>query len=159
MVSGSLGSAARASAEESRSKLLFHQGLSLLDSKQDVAACAKFRESLAAEPSVGAMLNVAMCSTREHKLAQALEEYRALLVLNEATVDAERRKNVDARAREAMRSLSPRVPSLELSITPAPEALAIEVDGKPFERSRLGSAQPIDPGEHVVKVSAQGFVP
>jgi len=148
-----------ARADELRAKSTFQEGLTLLDAKKHEAACIKFRESLAAEPSVGAMLNVAMCSTREKKLAQAQDEYRALLVLNEATGDAERRKNVDARAREAMRSLGPRVPTLELSISPAPEALAIELDGKPFERTRLGTPQPVDPGEHFIKITAQGFTP
>ncbi|MBL8744667.1 MAG: PEGA domain-containing protein [Myxococcales bacterium] len=146
-------------ADDGRARAAFEEGLRLLDKKEHAPACAKFRESLAAAPSVGAMLNVAMCSTRENKLATAQEEYRALLVLNEATADPERRKNVDARAREAMRSLSPRVPTLELTVTPAPEALTLELDDKPFERTRLGSAQPVDPGEHIIKVSAQGFHP
>jgi hypothetical protein len=159
VVVGALLSSPGAASADERAKTLFHEGLSLLDAKKHDAACLKFRESLAAEPSVGAMLNVATCSARENRLAQAQAEYRALLVLNEATSDAERRKNVDARAREAIRGLAPRVPTLELSITPAPEALVIELDGKPFERSRLGSAQPVDPGEHVIAVSARGFAP
>ncbi len=146
-------------ADQAAGEASFREGLRLLDAGKRTEACEQFRASMSASPSVGALLNVASCSVHENRLAKAQEEYRALLVLNEGTADPQRRKNVDLLAREAMRALLPRVPTMELSIVPMPEVLEVELDGKPLERTRLGTPQPLDPGDHSVKIMAPGFLP
>src|SRR5690349_18122776 len=90
--SAAIASFARdAAADAKRAARLFDEALELADANRWDAACPKFRESLEAEASVGAQLNVAKCSERAGLLLQAEREYGALLELNRSTRDPERR--------------------------------------------------------------------
>lgn len=140
-----------------RAQQLFDEGLTALDHHDSTTACSKFRQSMDAEPSVGALLNVAACSAQEGKLARAADEYRRVLSMNEATRDAKRRAAVDAETRAALRALQPRVPSVVVQVRPMPAALTVEIDSVPLDRLRLGTAIDLDPGEHQVRVTAPGF--
>ncbi len=78
-----------------RADTLFQEAITLLDQGRWQEACPKFRESLAAEASVGTLLNVASCSVREGSRRQAAREYRRVLELNAATDDPERKRSVE----------------------------------------------------------------
>lgn len=146
-------------ADGERAQQLFDEGLTALDRNDTTTACVKFRQSMDAEPSVGALLNVAACSAQEGKLARAADEYRRVLSMNESTRDAKRRAAVDAETREALRALQPRVPSVVVHVRPMPSALTVEIDSVPLDRLRLGTAIDLDPGEHQIRVTAPGFEP
>jgi len=54
----------------------------------------------------------------------------------------------------------PRIAKLTVQVEPSNvKEPAAAIDDKPIQRDLLGIARPTDPGEHVVRVSAEGFLP
>jgi tetratricopeptide (TPR) repeat protein len=140
-----------------RADALFQEAIALSDQGRWQEACAKFRESLAAEPSVGTLLNVAACSVREGDERQAAREYRRVLELNVGTSDPDRKRNVAASARAALQKLEAELAAVTVRITPADAAARIVIDDKRAEIVRVGEAAELEPGKHVITVDAPGF--
>ncbi|NUP09217.1 MAG: hypothetical protein HOW73_24465 [Polyangiaceae bacterium] len=138
-----------------RAQALFDEALALGDQGRWADACPKFRESLAADPGVGTLLNVASCSAREGKTLVALREYRRALELNESTKDPERKKTVEVQVRQALKDLGARVGSLRVAVSPATAAAKVTVDGAAVD----GLDKPLDleVGQHTLSVEAAGF--
>jgi hypothetical protein len=153
------GMATPARADQKRASRLFDDALKLADAGRWDAACPKFRESHEAEPSVGAQLNVAKCSERAGLLLQAEDEYRSLLELNRSTRDPDRRLEVEARAKEALKALGARVPRVVVVARPASAKAVVSVDGHPPGSVASNGALRLDPGSHKVRVEADGFEP
>ena len=105
------GSVTRAGPEDGaasqRAQALFDEAIALSDAEQRPAACVKFRESLAAEESVGTLLNVGDCEAAEGRPLEAARAYRRARELNVSTVDSERRRVVDDQAGRALSALAP----------------------------------------------------
>ncbi len=142
------------SAEAQR---LFTEALSLVDKGDWVGACPKFRMSDAAEPSVGALLNVARCSAREGRLVRAVDELEEVRTRNEKTPDRERKRSVDASVNEALRGLGPRIARVRLVVRPDDAAAQITVDGRRAVVFNAEGDLRLDPGPHEVVVEAPGF--
>ncbi|HEY1180526.1 MAG TPA: hypothetical protein VGF17_30590, partial [Phytomonospora sp.] len=140
-----------------RADQLFQEAIALSDQGKWQEACPKFRESLAAEASVGTLLNVAACSVREGDRLQGAREYRRVLELNASTNDPERRRSVDTTARQALEKLEASLARVTIRVTPEGAAPRLRVDGK--TGARLGEPFEIEPGEHVIEADADGFSP
>ncbi len=138
-----------------RADQLFQEALALLDQGRWQEACPKFRESLAADPSVGTLLNVAACSVKEGDRLQAAREYRRVLELNGTTIDPERRKNVDATAREALEKLEAELGRITIRVAPADARARLRIDDR--EGARLGEAVELTTGKHRIVVEADGY--
>jgi hypothetical protein len=151
------GVARDAAADQKRAARLFDEALALADANRWDAACPKFRESLEAEASVGAQLNVAKCSERASLLLQAEREYRALLELNRSTRDRDRRLEVEARAKEALKSLERRIPRVVVKVKPASAEARLLIDGEPPVSTATNGAVRLDPGLHKVRAEASAF--
>jgi hypothetical protein len=61
-------------------------------------------------------------------------------------------------ARKELDALAPRVPSLVIELKGAPAATVL-IDGAPIPAAALGIKRPVDPGQHVVRATADGFAP
>jgi hypothetical protein len=140
-----------------RADQLFQEAITLSDQGRWQAACPKFRESLAAEASVGTLLNVASCSVREGDRLQAAREYRRVLELNAATSDPERRQRIDSTARKALEKLEAALAQVTIRIAPEGAAARLRIDGK--AGARVGEPLEVEPGAHVVEAEAEGFSP
>lgn len=134
---------------------LFQEALALQDKGDWASACPRFRDSYAADPSVGALLNVAACSEREGKLLRAKEEYGAALALNLKSSDPARREAVRKEAEAALAKLDARIPSIVVSVEPKQARVSID-GGAPVAS---GAASRVDPGSHTLRVEADGFAP
>src|SRR5690606_30041935 len=64
-----------ARADKATAESLFQEGKRLMEQGQIEEACPKFQASMDAEPSVGAMLNLARCHELTGKTATAWAEY------------------------------------------------------------------------------------
>ncbi|NUO51188.1 MAG: PEGA domain-containing protein [Polyangiaceae bacterium] len=146
-----------AAADQKRAARLFDEALELADANRWDAACPKFRESLEAEASVGAQLNVAKCSERAGLLLQAEREYGALIELNESTRDRDRKLEVEARAKEALKSLERRIPRVVVKVMPASAEARVLVDGNPPASTAPNGAVRVDPGLHKLRAEASAF--
>ncbi|MBM4359362.1 MAG: hypothetical protein FJ096_14765 [Deltaproteobacteria bacterium] len=129
---------------------LFGQGKQALEAGRRAEACEAFSASQAAEPSVGALLNLARCDEDAGKIATAWATYRAAATLAGQRGEAERRRG----ALELMSRLEARLARLTLEVSPQHAPVVVELDGQVLPSMSLGVAIPVDPGEHLVVARA-----
>jgi hypothetical protein len=139
-----------------RAQQLFDEALQLADAQRWTEACPKFRESLAADPGVGTLLNVASCSAREGKALESAREYRRVLELNASTKDEARRTAVESEAKRALKDLAARLGTLAITVTPEAAAYRLTIDG--VAAPSRGPIE-VEIGAHTVRVEADGFKP
>jgi hypothetical protein len=142
---------------EGRADALYREGTALLEQGRVGEACAKLAESHAIDPATGTLLALARCHERAGKVASAWSAYQ------DAEARARRAGQADreAAAREQARLLLPRLPRLTVVVDASVAALpGFEVvrDEVTLGAAVLGTAVPVDPGEHQVEVRAPGRV-
>jgi hypothetical protein len=130
---------------------LLEEGQKLALAGNCQGAIEKFRASLEALRSVGALLNYADCAEKLGRTATAWTRFQ------EAHALALRKKD-DRAAYAATRAdaLAPRLSRLIVNAPSLPEDGSVSVDGVTFVRGALGSATPLDPGPHAIEASAPG---
>jgi hypothetical protein len=130
---------------------LFREGRALSDAGDIAGACAKFRESDRLDPAVGTTFNIADCEERLGHLARAWTLFDEVAQRLPA---ADKRRDV---AKKRAAALEPRLPKLSVRLsTGAVAGVRVVRDGVELGSASLGTALPVDPGEHVVVVSAAG---
>lgn len=139
------------SADPAAAEALFREGRKLADAGDYAGACAKFSESERLEPAIGTVFNIGDCEERQGHLARAWTLYRQVV---------QRLPPNDGRrviAEKRVAALEPKLPRLSVRLqSGAPAGSRIERDGVELGSASLGSELPVDPGEHVVLVSAPG---
>jgi hypothetical protein len=148
----SLGLPAHA-ADKAAAESLFNAGKELMDAGQYAEACLKFGESHDAEPSVGALLNLALCNQKLGKTASAWAHYREAAVIAGRLNDSERRRGAEQLAAELEGKLS----KLTVDVTVRHDGMTVQRNGEPV--SALGSPLPVDPGSYQIRASAPGRAP
>jgi hypothetical protein len=132
---------------------LYQEGRVAAQAKNWDLACAKLGASHEREPAPGTLLNLADCHEHLGKLATAQAEFAAVTRLFKPT---DPRAGV---ARDRAAALEKRAPHLILRLqASAPAETSIVENGKPLDSALLGKSRAIDPGEHVLVVSAPGRV-
>ena len=114
-------------------------------------ACAKFAESQRLDPAPGTLINLGDCKEHLGLFASAWGYYRE--AADRLTGD-ERVEGLKAR----VAAIEPRLSRHTLA-PGAPDEARITRDGVELGAASLGVAMPIDPGEHVVVVTAPGREP
>lgn len=133
---------------------LFTEGRALLSSNLN-EACKKFDESLRYNPAaIGTLLNVALCDEKLGRVASAVAKF------TEAR-DRSREQGLPEHLRAAedhLAVLVPQVPHLAIRLTQQLPETKVLVDDRVYAVAALGDIA-IDPGEHVVVVSAPDRLP
>jgi hypothetical protein len=134
---------------------LFREGVALLQKGELGPACQKLAESQRLDPSAGTLLNLADCHEKRGKIATAWSEFLSAARL------AKHQSRPDAASEASRRAglLEPKVSHLEIVLSQKIPGTTVEVDKVTLEASALGSLIPVDPGEHVVVISAPGYEP
>jgi hypothetical protein len=118
-------------------------------------ACKKFDESLHYNPAaIGTLLNVALCDEKLGHVASAVARF------TEAR-DRSREQGLPEHLRAAedhLAALEPQVPHLAIRLTQQLPETKVLVDDRVYALTALGDIA-IDPGEHVVVVSAPDRLP
>jgi hypothetical protein len=93
-------------------------------------------------------------------LVEAAENYQ-LIVKKELEADAPQAfVQAQADARKELEELEPRIPSLQITVKPEEvDDPKLTIDGAEVAAAVIGISRPINPGEHVVAVSAGGHDP
>jgi hypothetical protein len=131
---------------------LFLEGRKAADAGDYSAACPKFAESYRLDPAPGTLLNTADCEERLGHIATAWLNFRKaveLLPPNDSRVPIASRK---------ASSLEKRLPRLTIRLArDVPPGTGVKRDGVEIGPGSLGVALPIDPGKHIVLVTAPGY--
>lgn len=146
---------ARAQSKEDVAKAdaLFHAAKALVDAGQYADACAKFAESKRLAPGLGVTLYLADCYEHIGRTASAWTEFRAAEGLARQRND----KRADV-ARDRAQALEQKLDRMTIVVAPTVSRVGLQVlrDGVPVPQEEWGLSVPVDPGEHVVVVSAEG---
>ena len=137
---------------------LFSQGRDLMGLHKYDEACRKFEASQQLEPGLGTMLNLAECYEKTGRTASAWAEYRKAIPLARTAVSKARQDLATERAH----ALEARLSTLTIRAVGGEAAganLEVRRDGVPLQPAELGSAIPVDPGEHIIEASAPGSEP
>ena len=131
----------------------FEEGRRLVAKGDYAAACPKFEASYRADPGLGALLNLADCHTHVGRTASAWAEF--------TEAEEKLRRANDKRAdfaKEHAAALVPRLVRIKV-VGPAKDVagLVVKRDGADISQL-LGTAIPVDPGDHAIEASAPGFV-
>jgi hypothetical protein len=128
---------------------LFDEGRRLMAADQFAAACAKFEASQALDPGVGTSLNLADCYEKSGRTASAWAQFRETMSAAHKAGSSERERI----ARQHVQSLEPKLSYLTIA-TWKGQDVQVTRDGITVDAAVLGTAIPVDPGEHVVAASA-----
>jgi tetratricopeptide (TPR) repeat protein len=141
---------AEITSPSSSAESAFEKGLTAAEAGDWALALESFLESEKYEAAPGTTLNIARCREKLGQNAAALTDFKNVAA---ALPDGDERA-VYARARVA--ALEPLVSYVKLSLPEEAGNAHVFFDGVEVASSVLGSAFPVDPGEHEVVVTAPG---
>jgi hypothetical protein len=128
---------------------LFKQGREAMARGEYVAACQKFTDSAQLDLKVGTLLNLAECEEHLGKVASARHHLQRALDLARAQND----DRADL-AKARLATIDKRVPRLTITLATKVAGTRVKRDGVELGAGSLGAPLPVEPGEHVVTVSA-----
>lgn len=133
----------------------FSEALAMMDAKRYAEACALFEESQRLAPASGTLLNLADCYQQLGRLAKASETF------HEAHQQALRTGNIARQqvAQKRMEALIPRLAHVVVSVPNAAPGLSVSLDGVDLPRTHWAKPKAVDPGDHVIRVTAPGRQP
>jgi hypothetical protein len=123
-----------------------------MEDERYAEACPKLEESLRLDHGMGTQFNLAHCWEKLGRTASAW----ALFLDVAAAAKAGNQQQREAAARERAKALESRLTRLRIDVPNAPAEAKIERDGQDVGKAAWGMAVPVDPGTHVIRVSAPG---
>jgi hypothetical protein len=131
---------------------LFQEARRLLKEGRVDDACPMFAESHKADPSFGALANLAQCHKQQQKTASAWAEFKEAATMARSAGDDEKAAQADAFAAE----LEPTLSKVTIVVAQPVEGLSVKRDGIEVSSATFGHAVAVDPGPHKVEASAPG---
>ena len=151
--------ASPAAAGNDDSDALFDAGVLQMEAGRYAEACPSIQHSYELDPRPGVLFTLAECQSKWGRIADAVARYEEYLTayLALSPVKKKLQTNRPAAARAQLAALSPQVPKLTLTVARgAPSGTVVERDGRLVPEGSLGASIPVDPGDHVVRLSAPG---
>ena len=153
LVAAALLSGSAVAQDIATAEALFREGRELMSQGKTKEACEKFAASQKIDPSSGTLLNLADCHYKEGKVATAWAEFLAAARLARTQGNQGRADEATRRASELEKSLS----YMTLAFTEKPNGAQVKRDDEVLEDAVLSSKIPVDPGPHVITVTAPGY--
>lgn len=144
-------SALAQSRDPATADALFREARALMKKGDFASACPKLADSHRLDPAPGTAINLGDCLEKVGKLADALQAQRDALDLLSAGD-----KRIGP-VKTQIAALEKRVPRLTIKLAPgAPTNTKVKRDDIELGEGSLGTALPVNPGEHWVTVVARG---
>lgn len=143
---------ATAQTDSAAARALFAEGRSLMEAERFEEACPKLEESLRLDHGMGTQFNLAHCWDKLGRTASAW----ALFLDVAAAARAGNQPQREAAARERAKSLESKLSRLRIEVPGASPGTQVERDGQDVGKAAWGMAVPVDPGTHVIRVTAPG---
>jgi len=143
-----------ARADEAGAEALFQEGLAAMKRTDYTAACDAFSQSNRADPSPGTQINLALCFEKQKKWASAWTWYRSAVGLAQQRGQKER----ETLAEDSANRLKPQLHYIVVVVKEAPSDMIVKRDNSEVPVMVAGKEVPlpIDPGDHLIEVSARG---
>jgi hypothetical protein len=138
----------------------YEEGVGLQEGGKCPDALAKFEVAQRFFPAPTHTLHLAQCQATTGKLVEAAENYESLSRTQVTKDMPDAFKHAISAAKKEGPAVRKRVPSLRISLTPAPstlKGLSVMLNGATFPVEVIGIARPIDPGHYKVVVTAAGY--
>ncbi len=131
---------------------LFDEGRALLSQGKVSDACRKLEESQRLDPLPGTLINLAACHEQEGLTASAVAEFRQARAL----AQRDHRDDRVAVAEQHLTALESKVSMLVIVVSPEADRpdLTVSHDGTAIGRTVWGTRIPVNPGDHIIEVSA-----
>ena len=130
----------------------FKDGLKAMEANDYVTACKAFAGSNEADPSPGTLINLGTCQERQGKIASAWGSYNTAAGMADQRGQTARAQT----ARDAAAKIEPQLHKLVISLKVVPDEVVVLRNGVAVPKLALGAEIPVDPGEHVIEVTAKG---
>jgi hypothetical protein len=143
---------AYAQSDSAAARALFAEARSLMDDERFEQACPKLEESLRLDHGMGTQFNLAHCWEKMGRTASAW----ALFLDVAAAARAGNQPQRETAARERAKVLEAKLTRLRIDVSDASPGTEVERDGQDVRKASWGTGVPVDPGKHVVRVSAPG---
>ena len=139
---------------------LFDEGRKLMNKGDFAHACPKFAASQEADPAAGTLLNLANCYQKNGQTASAWVTFKDAA----GAARASKHPDWEKRASDHAAALEKVLSRLTVRLAPGAQApsdssLKIRRDDTTVNSSLLGTAIPVDPGNHTIEASAPGKKP
>jgi hypothetical protein len=149
---------AQSAADKATAEALFDEGKRLMEARRYPEACPKLADSQRLDPGVGTLLNLALCYKNNGQTASAWSTYREAAAQARAA-HAEDREQL---ARGEASALEPTLTRLVIEVSPEAAntpGFEIKRDGTSVPAGLWGVPSPVDPGKHIIDISAPGKKP
>ena len=145
-----------APAEVALARELWEQAVAAQE-REDWAACEKaLTEAVAIVETPGLRFHLAHCREMQTKWVEALVDYELVGEMLEAGSKAD---DVAELLPPALERLESKIPKLTVLVEPMPQQANLFIDGIQLSAAVLGKALPLNPGSHIVELTAPGFEP
>jgi hypothetical protein len=144
-----------ASKDAAMAETLFEDAKKRMEAGDYASACPKLAESYRLDPGSGTLTALALCHEQLGKTATAWAEFIEVVTDAQQAGRADREKF----ARKHVSALEPHLSRLTISVVPETARLAdvqVKRDHVVVGSAAWGVSSPVDPGEHVVEVTAPG---
>ncbi len=148
---GAAPASADSTASRAAADALFREAVGLADSGDYAGAIQKFSASYELDPARGTLQGLAMAEEKQGRVLDAYTHFRELVEASIKANDSAR----EAAAREHLALLKVRVPTLKITFADdVPPKTRVEIDGEKLPGGAVGSALPVNPGDHHVRALA-----
>lgn len=142
---------AQAQAQLLLAQQWFDEGIKLERAGKWPEALAQFKKALDVKRTAAVQFHVGMCEARVGLLADAAVDLARAIELAKAADTPTNQKVLEV-AESELREVRPRIPTLEITAAPGSKPVKVLLDGQPLALSVLGTAMPVNPGEHEVTI-------
>ena len=146
---------AQSASEQALARDQFREGVRAAREQRWPDAVDAFQRSLELAPRPMTIMNLAGALAQVGRLVEAAEAYR--MFLSEAQSGAAAR--VRGQAQAQLDALEPRIPHARLEIRGLLDSDTVTLDEYQLSAAAIGSALPVDPGEHTLTILREGAEP
>jgi serine/threonine-protein kinase len=144
-------------SDKAAAEALFEHGKTLMKDGRFAEACPKLQESQRIDPGIGTMLYLGDCYEKSGRTASAWAQFLEAAGAAHSAGQSDREK----KARDRALALEPKLNRLSITLGPGTDVPGLEVkrDGAVMGKALWATPVPVDPGDHLVEVSAPGKKP
>lgn len=151
---------AQSAADKATARQLATEGIQYFQKERYAEALDKLERAESLFDAPVHLLYIARCHAKLNHLVEAAEAYRRLVRTELPAKAPQTFKDAVADGQRELPDLEPKIPTLRVDVIPAnAKELRLSIDGESVSTAVIGVDRPINPGTHVVEVSAAGQSP